>query len=522
MITAILRDLSREAARDLALRDSEQRYRTLFENSSDLMQIVAPDGRFINVNPAWLRVFGYSRDDLRELTIFDLIDDQCQEHCETIFHQVLTRPGTHQIDTVFRAKNGSRIEIEGNATAIFRDGQAMYTQCIFRDVTQKRRMETELLRAQKLESIGVFAGGLAHDFNNLLTAILGNISLSRVMLPAGSAVDERLEQVEKATIRARGLTRQLLTFARGGAPVRKVSGLADLIRDSIAFPLQGSGIRCLFELADDLWAAEVDRDQFSQVIQNLAINAREAMPDGGTLTVTGRNLDLAPDNRLGLESGPYILVQVRDEGTGIPPEDRQQIFDPYFTRKEQGNGLGLAVAYAVMKKHEGLITVDSEPGSGSTFSLYLPALPGHRPKDEGKIVTAAGHGGRVLIMDDEEMVREISAAMVRHLGYECETAAGGEEALALYREALAAGRPFDAILMDLTIPGGMGGRETMRRLLDLDPRARGIACSGYANDPIMSSFADFGFSGVVPKPYQMEELALALEQVLEGSPSVQG
>ncbi len=518
MITGIFRDLTREAARERALADSEQRYRTLFENSSDLMQIVSADGRFLHVNPAWLTAFGYSRHEVDDLTIFDLIADDCHDHCQNTFQMVLNTPGTHQVDTVFLARDGARIEIEGNATAIFRDGQAIYTQCIFRDVTEKRRMERELARAQKLESIGVFAGGLAHDFNNLLTAILGNISLSRAMLPPGAEVDERLLQVEKAALRARGLTRQLLTFAKGGDPVKKVTKLNELIRDAVEFPLQGTDTRCRFVLPDQLWPAEVDRDQFGRVLQNLAINGGEAMSQGGVLQVTAENTVIETGNTLGLAPGPYIMIRVKDQGKGIAAEDQKRIFDPYFTSKPEGTGLGLAVAYAIMKKHGGLITVESTPGEGAEFSLYLPAAP----EQEENTVTPDTGGipgpgpGRVLIMDDEEMVREVTAAMIRRLGYDYDTAASGEEALEIYRQAMDSDRPFDLVLLDLTVPGGMSGQQTLEELRKMDPAVLAIACSGYTQDPVMARFEDYGFSGVVPKPFEMNELSETLKRVLAG------
>jgi PAS domain S-box-containing protein len=478
------------------------------------MQIISADGHFLHVNPAWLKAFGYSRDEVRNLTIFDVIATDCQGHCQNTFQQVLSEDRVHQIDTVFVGKNGNRIEIEGNATAIFKDGSPVYSQCLFRDVTEKRKMEEELLKAQKLESIGVFAGGLAHDFNNLLTAVLGNISLARATHAADIALNERLKKIETATLRAKGLTQQLLTFAKGGAPIKKLSGIADVVRDSVDFPLRGSNIKREYSFAPDLWDAEVDADQLSQVIQNLVINAGQAMPGGGCLTVSGENISLAEDHHTGLAAGPYLLVTLSDEGDGISPQDQDKIFDPYFSSKEDGSGLGLAVAYAIMKKHDGLITVDSVPGKGATFSLYLPASPVLRKKTEEQDQERPGMGGNILIMDDEEIVCDVAGEMLGFLGYSSRSAADGEEAVRLYQEASEEGNAFDAVLMDLTIPGGMGGLETMVRLLEVDPQARGIASSGYANDPIMAHFADYGFSAVIPKPYQLDDLRTSLAQLL--------
>ncbi len=513
-MTGIFRDISERIKNNIALRESENRFRTLFENSSDLMQIVASNGHFLHVNPAWLKAFNYSPAEVKDLTIFDIIADDCQGHCQDTFQQVLSEDKVHEIDTTFIAKNGDRIEIEGNATAIFKDGQPIYTQCLFRDVTEKRKLEKELHKRQKLESIGVFAGGLAHDFNNLLTAVLGNISLARATTKTNTALADRLKKIETATLRAKGLTQQLLTFAKGGAPIKKLSGIADLVRDSVDFPLRGSKIKRAYRFAPDLWSAEVDEDQLSQVIQNLAINAGHAMPDGGCLTVSGKNITLADNNHTGLNAGQFLLLTFSDQGHGISRQEQEKIFDPYFSSKETGSGLGLAVAYAIMKKHDGLITVDSVPDMGATFSLYLPAAPEQQNREDQELYGRSGDGGTILIMDDEDIIREVAAEMLNYLGYTSRSAENGEQTLTLYQEALDNGKPFDAVLMDLTIPGGMGGRETMAKLLELDPNARGIASSGYANDPIMAHFADYGFSAVVPKPYRLEELRKSLAQVL--------
>ncbi|MCF8056300.1 MAG: PAS domain S-box protein [Desulfocapsa sp.] len=513
-MTGIFRNVTDRIKADTALRESEMRYRTLFENSSDLMQIVSSDGHFLHVNPAWLKTFGYSGNEIKDLTIFDLISTDCQGHCSETFQEVITDGKVHEIDTTFVSKSGDRVEIEGNAKAIFKDGSPLYSQCLFRDVTEKKKMEKELLKAQKLESIGVFAGGLAHDFNNLLTAVLGNISLARATSALDTALAERLEKIETATLRAKGLTQQLLTFAKGGEPIKKLSGVANVVRDSVDFPLRGSNIKREYSFAPDLWDAEVDEDQLSQVIQNLVINAGQAMPDGGFLKVSGENVTLSEYHHTGLKAGPYLLITLSDEGHGVSQKDQAKIFDPYFSSKKNGSGLGLAVAYAIMKKHDGLITVDSEPDKGSTFSLYLPASPVQRQATEKQAQERPIVGGNILIMDDEKIVCEVAKEMLEFLGYSTSSASDGEEALKMYQEALEKGNAFDAVLMDLTIPGGLGGRETMVRLLEIDPQAHGIVSSGYANDPIMARFKDYGFSAVVPKPYKLDDLRTSLARVI--------
>lgn len=512
-MTGIFRNITAQLESSQALQEGEERFRTLFANSTDIMQIVAPDGHFLHVNTAWLNAFGYAENEVPGLTIFDLISPTCQDLCHNTFQMVLSTPGVHEINTTFIAKNGSKVEIEGNATATFKGDQAVYTQCIFKDVTEKRQMEEELLKAQKLESMGVFAGGIAHDFNNLLTAILGNISLVRATVDKESPLNAHLYKIEQASTRAKGLTQQLLTFAKGGAPIKKVSGIIDLVKDSVEFPLHGSKIKREYTFAPNLWTAEIDPDQISQVIQNLVLNAVQAMPDGGSLKVCCNNALLKENNPAGLPEGKYLVVSFTDEGHGIAKQDQGKIFDPYFSRKENGSGLGLAIAYSIIKKHGGLITVDSESGVGTTFTILLPAADSQvEPSVEGK-QTSPRTPGRILIMDDEEIVQDIAGKMLKLLGYTFEIAKDGEQAVEMYRNALAMGNPFQAVLMDLTIPGGMGGKEAIIRLLEIDPSAKGIVSSGYANDPIMASYAEYGFIGVVPKPYQLDDLITALSQI---------
>jgi PAS domain S-box-containing protein len=384
------------------------------------------------------------------------------------------------------------------------------------DIDAKKQSEEELQKAQKLESIGLLAGGIAHDFNNILTAILGNIELARMFMPAEEKAHERLAVAERAAIRARSITRQLLTFAKGGAPVKRVVSVPHLVRESVNFALQGANVKAEYILPADLWRAEVDENQLEQVLNNLAINAAQAMPEGGTLRITARNELIGRDSPRELQEGRYIHIEIVDQGTGIPLEHLDKIFDPYFTTKERGSGLGLAISYSIIKKHGGTITAESVPGQGSTFTILLPATeksePGSPAVAEWKQLS--GGNQRILVMDDEDAVNAVAAEMLQLLGYRVETARDGKQAVTIYQEAMAAGEPFAAVITDLTVPGGMGGKETARRLLQLDPKARIIVSSGYANDPIMSDYPVYGFMNVVPKPYRMAELARKLQEVI--------
>ncbi|MDD3815743.1 MAG: PAS domain S-box protein [Desulfocapsaceae bacterium] len=520
-MTGIFRDTSDLTRSELALLESEKKYKDLFENSSDLIQIVNPNGNFLYVNRAWRETFGYSEEEIPTLSIFDLISTDCQHHCERTFQQVISDPKLHFIDTVFTTKDGRRIIIEGNAICKFEDGKPISTQCIFNDVTEKKKMVEELIKAQKLESLGILAGGIAHDFNNMLTAILGNISLAKMYTNPQDIINEYLEKTEKASIRAQGLTKQLLTFSKGGAPIKTVSTVTELIKDATSFVLRGSKVKCNYLFDKDLWAVEADEGQLSQVSQNLAINASQAMPNGGTITIQGRNKTLALNEHPSLPPGKYIELLFQDNGTGISPEHITKIFDPYFSSKSTGSGLGLAITYSIIKNHDGLITVTSELGQGTVFSILLPAtLKQNTNQPQKKEALHKIAAKKILIMDDDKTVREIMEAMLAFIGCSVEQACDGKEAIALYIQAKEEGSPFDLVIMDLTIPGGMGGKEAISTLLALDHTAKAVVSSGYANDPIMANYREYGFCSVLSKPFKIDELNKVIATIVPTTMSI--
>ncbi|MCK9419231.1 MAG: ATP-binding protein [Nitrospirae bacterium] len=390
----------------------------------------------------------------------------------------------------------------------------LFHEQVVREIAERKRMEDELLKSRKLESLGVLAGGIAHDFNNLLTVVLGNIELVTMNDEPGVAASARLEEAKKATLRARDLTQQLLTFSKGGAPIRKTISIGELIRESSAFVLSGSKVKGQFIIPGDLWRTDVDEGQIGQVVHNIIMNADQAMPQGGTITVQCENSTIEADAPLPLASGNYIKISIRDQGVGIPDQHLSRIFDPYFTTKQNGTGLGLATAYSIVKKHDGYLAAESDPKAGSTFSIYLPAslkkVPA-READEEPL--PAGHG-TILMMDDDEIVRNVAGSILDTIGYRAVFALNGAEAISLYEEARKSGQPFDAVIMDLTIPGGMGGKEAVQKLLELDPTAKVIVSSGYSSDPIMAEFDKYGFKGVVAKPYTIRKLAKTLHDVI--------
>jgi PAS domain S-box-containing protein len=509
-MTGFFRDISERSRNEAALRESEMRYRTLFENAHDLIQLIRPDGKLLFVNDSWRRTFGYSEEEIADLSIFDIISPDCQEHCQSTFGKVISEEKTHYINTVFADKNGKKIIIEGNAICKFENGKPLYTQCIFRDITEKKKMEEELIKAQKLESVGVFAGGIAHDFNNLLQAIIGNISLAKMYTNPQDKAYERLEKTEKASMLAKNLTQQLLTFSKGGEPIKTIVDLREILEEAVSFSLRGSNIKCRFQLAKDLLPVEVDQGQLGQVAQNLAINAGQAMPEGGVLTIKAKNVTITASALTPLPMGKYVKITFTDQGGGISKEHLTKIFDPYFSSKDTGSGLGLAITYSIINNHGGLITADSAPGQGATFTIHLPAARQTALEPKKIAAPPTAPKGRFLLLDDEEIVRDVLREMLVVLGCEADEATDGRECIALYKKALKEGRPYHGVIMDLTIPGGMGGQETLVKLHQLDPQVKAIVSSGYANDPIMANYQEYGFCGVVPKPYKVEDLGKAL------------
>ena len=377
---------------------------------------------------------------------------------------------------------------------------------------ENRRIETQMLNMQKLESLGVLAGGIAHDFNNILTGIVGNISFAQMMLEPGANAKGPLGKAEKACRRAAELAGQLLTFARGGQPIKKAFSVKQLAGESLSLVLRGTNVKGKLDFPEKLDIVEADEGQINQAFNNLIINAMHAMPDGGTLTIAGENVLLTPENRFGLAPGSYVRLQFGDEGCGIAEGDLKKVFDPYFTTKASGTGLGLASTHSIVARHGGMILVDSTVGVGTTFTIYLPSTGkgAEELKTEPEAERTHPAGGSVLVMDDEEMIRELAAAMLAQMGYRVATCRDGEEAIERCRTAHRNGERFDAVIMDLTVPGGMGGKEAARRILEFDPAACLIVSSGYSNDPVMSQYREHGFRATLTKPYNAHEIARVL------------
>ncbi len=384
---------------------------------------------------------------------------------------------------------------------------------------RETRLQAELARAGKLESLGLHAGSIAHDFNNLLTVLMGNISLIRMDGALGEDSTRSLAQAEEAAIRARDLTQQLLTFAKGGAPIRTAVSLPEMVREVAEFALHGSKVRCQFDLPADLWPAKVDKAQIGQVVQNIILYALPAMPDGGMILFALSNQQVGAEMGQVLNPGRYVRLKLTDHGPGISPADLGQIFDPSFTTKQQGCGLGLAAVHSIIKKHAGHISAESEPGQGTTFHIWLPAaetdVPGGKPLFLPSAVGASASGVRVLVLDDEQFICNLACSILKRYGYQAVAVNDGATAVAEYARARTAGEPYAVVILDLTIPGGMGGKQAMEELLKVDPAVKAIVSSGYSNDLVLSNYQAHGFRGMVSKPYDVADFAQVVERVLK-------
>jgi signal transduction histidine kinase/CheY-like chemotaxis protein len=448
-----------------------------------------------------LRCKSYIIDEIEELgRSFNRMTDSLRERDDVL---------KSKNEALQRAKEELEEKVQERTAAL-----SLSNKKLQKEMRERQRMEDELIRAQKLDSLGVLAGGIAHDFNNILTAILGNISLTKMKIDMESKVSTFLSEAEKASLRAQNLTQQLLTFSKGGVPIKELVSIGKIIKESVDFSLQGSNVRSEYRIPEKLWPVEADKGQISQIMNNLVINAKQAMPDGGTIHVAVENVQVGSCDFRTLSEGRYVKITIEDHGLGIREDLIPRIFDPYFTTKKKGSGLGLAISYAIIKKHNGNIFVDSSPGEGTIFSIFLPASnEAIHTEDEKEEVSILG-SGRILVMDDESEVRMVLGNMLETLGYSIEFAEHGEEAVELYRKAKRSGKAFEACILDLTVPGGLGGKETILKLRRIDPKVKGIVSSGYSNDPVMSKYREYGFSGVIKKPYRLYDLSRVINNVM--------
>ncbi|NOY88999.1 MAG: PAS domain S-box protein, partial [FCB group bacterium] len=513
-LLAIVRDVTARKQAEEALRSSEEKFRTMVENSNDLIWMTDTEGKLTYANKRAEEIVGYKVSEVLNREFKDFVPAEDVSRLKKIIHESLKGESQRYHAHIFH-RNGSLLTLSVNKAPIHKDGKIVGTVSFARDITEELQLKKELAKAEKLESIGVLAGGIAHDFNNFLTGILGSLSLAKMGLNSDSETFECLDEAEKATVRARDLTQQLLTFSKGGEPIKKTASITNLIKDTVSFVLRGSNIKPEFFFDDNLNQVEIDTGQISQVIHNLILNAKQAMPEGGTIKIKVQNKEFKKDANLPLKKGKYIKIIITDEGIGIPEKILPKIFDPYFTTKQSGSGLGLASCYSIIKKHDGHIAVTTKLGEGTTFRVYLPASI-NKAKIKKENLLEDLHGiGRILIMDDEEIIRHLSGKILIKFGYSVDYAEEGSKAIELYKQAMENNQPYDAVILDMTIPGGLGGLETLEHLYRLDSKVKAIVCSGYSNDPVMADFRKYGFCGVLPKPFRPKDLGSIIKQVLQ-------
>jgi PAS domain S-box-containing protein len=515
-VLCFLMDITERKATEEALRFNEGKYRQLVEYApAGIYEIDVTTGRFISVNNVMCEYTGYTKEEFLNLKVWDLLKEKSRDKLLDRFEKMKKgEPLAEEVEYEFTDKNNRKISFLVYTRIEYKDGKPVSTTAVAHDITGLKKLEEELSNARKLESLGVLSGGIGHDFNNLLSGIIGNLSLAKLEAERGENVMASLAEALRATAKAGALTQQLSVFSKGGAPIKKAASIAEVLRDSVAFTLRGSNIKCEFVIEEDLWPVKADVGQFSQVIHNLSINALQAMPNGGAIKLRAVNIILETVSDMPLKPGRYVEIRIQDHGHGIAPENLLKIFDPYFTTKLKGSGLGLTTSYSIIKRHDGHITVESELGKGTLFRIFLPAaeeVPAESEDAESRVVKGEG---KILVMDGEEDLRNVAERILLKLGYEVACVRDGTEALERYEKARQSGQSFDAVIMDLTIPGGMGGKETIKELLKIDPAAVVVVSSGYSTEPIIAGYGKYGFKGIVTKPYRIEQLSWVMRDVL--------
>jgi len=516
---AFARDISERKKKEETIQLGKREWESTFDAMSDWVSLIDLKYRILRSNRAGEKFVDLPTEETIGQNCCELLYGTQEPLPECPMQKMLQTHQRESLDLYVKEMNQwLRIVVD---PVMDKDDNLVRAVHIVRDITELKKIEEERLKVMKLESIGIIAGGIAHDFNNLLSIIIGNIDLAKDDIKPEIGAFEKLSGAGNATLQAKELTKQLITFSKGGAPVKKVGSIGEFVMDTINLSILDSNIKCKFFIPHDLWLVGFDEGQMKHAINNMIVNTTESMPDGGTIDVTADNFIVTAERGLPLSDGKYVKISIQDRGVGIPEEHLSRIFDPYFTTKEmgvqKGMGLGLATTYSIINRHDGHITVESKVGGGTIFTLYLPAHekdirelePEKTPRPEKPEIQT----GRILLMDDEEMIRNLGKQMLSRFGYDAELAKDGAETIELYKKAMDSGKPFDAVILDLTVKGGMGGKDAVKNLSAIDPHVKAIVSSGYFNDPVMTDFRRYGFIGALPKPYTMKDLKDALDKV---------
>ncbi len=507
-------DITERKRNEKALRESEQQMRAILEASPDPMVMYDTDGHPLYINPAFTKVFGWTLDELEGGAIPFVPEDQKALTFEKI-REIYRQGNPLSFETKRYTKSRRTLDIFiSAATTKTNDGSPTGMVVNLNDITQKKQLEAQYERAQKMESLGTLAGGIAHDFNNLLSGIFGYLDLARKRAEEPKLAGY-LTKAFNSLERAKGLTQQLLTFSKGGEPIKRTGSLVPFIQDTTQFALSGANIACSFDLPDDLWMCDYDKNQLGQVIDNVVINAHHAMPSGGEIRVSAANAEIGENAHPALEPGRYVKISISDTGTGIPEKYISRIFDPFFTTKQKGSGLGLATSYSIIKKHGGTIDIESEVGAWTTFHIFIPASASQEIQEKGTADHLFQGKGRVLIMDDEEMIREMLGDMLENMGFSVTGAPEGGAALEAFSAAESDGSPFSAIILDLTVPGGLGGLETIKKIREINSTVPVFVASGYSEDAAIADPGAFGFTASLEKPFTLARLSAILAKHLK-------
>lgn len=524
----IITDITERKQTQEALQESETKFRNLVESINEVIYEIDKRGQITYISPAIESIVGYKPQELIGRPFRKLVHQEDLSRLIERFKKILSghfKPNEYR----FVAKSGEIHWVRASSRPIYKEDNVIGIRGVLVDITESKQLQMQLQQLQKMESIGTMAGGIAHDFNNLLLIILGNISLSEDnILQNDNKAIKNLKQAEKACLRANELTKKLITFSKGGIPLKRTASIDNLVKNTVIFAFTGSLVKPEFSIPNNLMQVEIDINQIKQVVDNIAVNAREAMHNKGVFKVCCENVDIPDDSNLTLTQGEYIKISFKDQGCGIAKQNLNKIFEPYFSTKDmgviKGQGLGLAICYSIITRHNGLISVKSELGTGSTFSIYLPSSesikkPGFQKIEKSPETVelekqSASSKNKLLLMDDEEMIRSFMSEMLNLLGYDIITCIEGKEAIEIYKKAMESKEPFDAVILDLTNEFGMGGQQAMKKLLEIDHNAKGIVFTGYSDDPVLTDFKAYGFSASLAKPATRDEVSRVISEVI--------